>query len=134
MEPINILPIIVSSLVAFGIGSFWYSPFLFGKEWMEGRKIQESSIEKSSVLRSYSIQFVFTVVTFSVLAFLISMAEVRSSTDGSFVGLLAWIGFILPISLSSVLWKRDTFTLFLIDVVYNLVIITIGGAIIGAWR
>ena len=134
MEPINILPIIVSSLVAFGIGSFWYSPFLFGKELMEGRKIQESTIEKSSVLRSYSIQFVFTVITFSVLAFLISMAEVRSSTDGSFVGLLTWIGFILPISLSSVLWKRDTFTLFLIDVVYNLVIITIGGAIIGAWR
>jgi hypothetical protein len=62
------------------------------------------------------------------------MAEVRSSTDGSFVGLLAWIGFILPISISGLLWKRDTFTLFLIDVVYNLLIITIGGAIIGAWR
>lgn len=134
MEPINILPIIVSSLVAFGIGSFWYSPFLFGKEWMEGRNIKSDSVEKSGVIRSYIIQFVFTVITFSVLAFLISMAEVRSSTDGSFVGLLAWIGFILPISISGLLWKRDTFTLFLIDVVYNLLIITIGGAIIGAWR
>jgi hypothetical protein len=134
MEPINILPIIVSSLVAFGIGSFWYSPFLFGKEWMEGRKIKEDAIDKSSVLRSYIIQIIFSVVSFSVLAFLISMAEVRSSTDGSFLGLLTWIGFVIPISLSGLIWKRDTFTLFLIDVVYNLLILTIGGAIIGAWR
>lgn len=134
MEPINILPILVSSIMAFGIGSFWYSPFLFGKEWLEGRHIKPDSIEKSGIIQSYTIQLIFTVITFSVLAFLISMAEVRSSTDGAFVGLLAWVGFILPISLSGLLWKRDSFTLFLIDVVYNLLIITIGGAIIGAWR
>ncbi len=134
MEQINILPIIVSSLVSFGIGSLWYSPFLFGKEWMEGRHIDPQSIKEFGVIKSYVIQFIFSVITFSALAFLISMAEVRTSTDGAFLGLLAWLGFILPTSLSALIWKRDNFTLFLIDVVNNLVVLTIGGAIIGAWR
>ncbi len=134
MEPINFLPIIVASLVSFGIGSLWYSPFLFGKEWMEGYGITPSSIKNSSVFKSYGIQFIFTLITFSVLAFIISMSEVRTSTDGAFVGLLLWFGFIIPSSLSALLWKKGTFTLFLIDVVNYLIVLTIGGAIIGAWN
>jgi hypothetical protein len=134
MEPINIFPILVATVVAFGIGSLWYSPFLFGKEWLEGRNIKEENIEKFGTIKRYVIQLIFTLVSFSVLAFIISMAEVRSSTDGAFLGILAWIGFIIPTSLAGLIWKRDTFTLFLIDVVYSLLILTIGGAIVGAWR
>lgn len=133
MEPINIFPILVATVVAFGIGSLWYSPFLFGKEWLEGRNIKEENIEKFGTIKRYVVQLVFTLVSFSVLAFIISMAEVRSSTDGAFLGILAWIGFIIPTSLAGLIWKRDTFTLFLIDVVYSLLIFTIGGAIVGAW-
>jgi heme/copper-type cytochrome/quinol oxidase subunit 4 len=137
MEPINFIVIIVASLVSFGIGSFWYSPFLFGKEWMEGRKISEKdlgSMQTSSVLRSYIIQFVLTLITFTVLAFVINMSQAQTSTDGAFIGLLGWLGFVIPLSVSGLLWKKETFTLFLIDAVNHLVVLTIGGAIIGAWR
>ncbi len=134
MEPINIFPILVATVVAFGIGSLWYSPFLFGKEWLEGRNIKEENIEKFGTIKRYVVQLIFTLISFSVLAFIISMAEVRSSTDGAFLGILAWIGFIIPSSLAGLIWKRDTFTVFLIDVVYSLLILTIGGAIVGAWR
>ena len=134
MEPINIFPILVATVVAFGIGSLWYSPFLFGKEWLEGRNIKEENIEKFGTIKRYVVQIIFTLISFSVLAFIISMAEVRSSTDGAFLGILAWIGFIIPSSLAGLIWKRDTFTVFLIDVVYSLLILTIGGAIVGAWR
>ena len=136
MEPINFLAILVASLVSFGIGSFWYSPFLFGKEWAEGRKISEdlNSLQTSSVLKSYAIQFVLTLFTFTFLAFIISMSQARTSTDGAFIGLLGWLGFVIPLSVSGLLWKKDTFTLFMIETVNHLVILTIGGAIIGAWR
>jgi len=135
MSTINYLPILVSSVVGFGISSLWYSPILFGKEWMEARKISTNDIEKTKgIFRSYITQFIVTLVTFSVLAFIISMADVRSSTDGAFLGLLAWLGFIVPTSLSSLLWKRETITLVLIDTINYLLILTIGGAIIGAWR
>lgn len=134
MEPINFLAIVVASLVSFGIGSLWYSPFLFGKEWMEGRKISPDSTKTTSVLRSYIIQFILTLFTFTFIAFVISISQARTSTDGAFIGLLGWLGFVLPLSVSGLLWKKETFTLFLIDAVNHLVILTIGGAIIGAWR
>jgi hypothetical protein len=134
MEPINFLAIVVASLVSFGIGSLWYSPFLFGKEWMEGRKISPDSTKTTSVLRSYIIQFILTLFTFTFIAFVISISQARTSTDGAFIGLLGWLGFVIPLSVSGLLWKKETFTLFLIDAVNHLVILTIGGAIIGAWR
>lgn len=137
MEPINFLAIIVASLVSFGIGSLWYSPFLFGKEWMEGRNISEKNLDSmktTSVLRSYIIQFILTLFTFTFIAFVISMSQARTSTDGAFIGLLSWLGLVIPLSVSGLLWKKESFTLFLIDTVNNLVVLTIGGAIIGAWR
>lgn len=137
MNSINFLPIVVSSLVGFGLSSLWYSPILFGKEWMESQKFSLDKLDamnKSNVVQSYILQFVFTLITFTVLAFVISMADVRSSTDGAFLGLLAWLGFIVPTSLSNLLWKKETFTLVLIDSINYLLILTIGGAIIGAWK
>jgi heme/copper-type cytochrome/quinol oxidase subunit 4 len=104
---------------------------------MESQKFSPEALDamnKSNIVHSYILQFVFTLITFTVLAFVISMADVRSSTDGAFLGLLAWLGFIVPTSLSSLLWKKETFTLVLIDSINYLLILTIGGAIIGAWK
>lgn len=137
MDSINFLPIAVASIASFGISSLWYSPFLFGKEWLSSRKISSeeiAEIKTVSITRSYIFQFIITLVTFSVLAFIISMADVRTSTDGAFLGFLAWLGFMVPNFLAGFLWKKESVTLVLIDAVNNLVVLTIGGAIIGAWK
>ncbi|MFA6553983.1 MAG: DUF1761 domain-containing protein [Candidatus Paceibacterota bacterium] len=134
MNPINYLPILVASLASFAISSLWYSPILFGKEWVALSGTDMKTINPKTVWKSYIAQFFITLITFSVLAFLISMASVRSSTDGAFLGLLVWLGFVIPSLLSGLLWKRESFTLVLIDAINNLVVLTIGGAIIGAWR
>ena len=137
MNSINYLPIIVASVVAFGLSSLWYSPILFGKEWMESQKLSPTdlkAIKTKNVLRSYLVQFIFTLITFSVLGFIISMTDVISGTDGAFIGLLVWLGFIIPSALSSLLWKKESLTLVLIDSINYLLILTVGGAIIGAWK
>lgn len=134
MQQINYITLLISALVGFGIGSFWYSPFLFGKEWMEGRNISKDDIKTNSVFRSYIVQFISSVITFFVLGFIINSVGVTNSSEGAFIGALAWLGFIIPTSISGLLWKKESWTLFLIDTVYYLLILTIGGAILGAWR
>lgn len=134
MQQINYISLIVTALIGFGIGSFWYSPFLFGKEWMEGRKISKEDIKNTPVLRSYAIQFIFSLITFSVLGFIINSLGASNTSEGAFIGAMAWLGFILPINLSGLIWKKESWTLFLIDIVYYLLILTIGGAILGAWK
>lgn len=137
MNTINFWPILVASIVSFGIGALWYSPILFGKEWMSLLKMTEHDmleIKARGVGKYYVAQFIATLVMFTILGFAISSIGIMSASDGGFVGFLAWLGLVLPVSLSGILWKREPGKLFLIDTINYLVVLAIGGAILGAWR
>jgi hypothetical protein len=46
---------------------------------------------------------------------------------------LAWLGFIFPMNISSLMWERRPFKLVLISSIQMLLVLVVGGAIIGAW-
>ncbi len=137
MNSINIWPILITSVVGFGISSLWYSPILFGKEWADLLSISDKDIANmraSSIWTKYIVQFILSFISFSILAFVMSIIDVSNTSDGAFVGLIAWLGFMLPLFASGFLWKKDPFKLMMIDAVNYLLILTIGGAILGTWR
>lgn len=137
MSTINFLPILIASAVSFAISSLWYSPFIFGNAWTNLLKISDrdiANISPKNVWLRYLIQFIATLINFSVLAFAIVSFGVNSGSDGAFVGLIAWLGFIATGSVARLLWEKEPLKLVLIDAINDLLILTIGGAIIGAWR
>jgi hypothetical protein len=136
MYTINFWPILIAAVVSFGIGALWYSPILFGKEWMALTKKTDSDMQaaKSGIWKFYLIQFVMTIIMFIVIGFVISAIGVARASDGAFVGFLAWIGLIAPVSMSNLMWKKEPGKLVLIETINYLVVLAIGGAIIGAWR
>lgn len=132
----NFWPILVASIVAMGIGALWYSPLLFGKEWMKLMNIKEAEIaaaRKRGMVKLYAGQFVMTLVTFAVLTFILVNTASRTTGDGVLMGFLVWLGFGLPSGVSALLWENKPFKLILITSLANLVTMVIGGAIIGAW-
>lgn len=137
MYTINFWPILVASIVSFGIGGLWYSPILFGREKMELVALANKNFDPADgtgSFKSYIVQFIATIITFCVLAFAIAAINIQNASDGGFLAFLAWLGFMLPSYLSGLIWKKEPFKLFLIDSVNYLLILVIGGAIIGAWR
>ena len=137
MATVNIWAIIVASIVAFGIGALWYSPILFGKEWMSLMGMTDKDIagaKASSMWGSYVIHFIFTLISFIVVAFAIATTGSIGASNGAFVGFLAWLGFVVPINASNLLWERKPFKLILINTICILVTLVIGSAIIGGWR
>ena len=137
MYTINIWPILVASIVAFGIGALWYSPILFGKEWLALNKVSEHDIAAAragGMWRSYLAQFVATIVTFAVIGFLIADTNTSSATDGAFLAFLIWLGLVATEAVGALLWERKPFKLVLITAVGTLVTLVVGGAIIGAWH
>ena len=137
MNTINFWPILVASIVGFGVTAFWYSPFLFGKEWMELVKLNHADMESAKekgIWKSYIVHFISTLITFGVLAFAISSISPSNASDGAFIGFIAWLGFIATFGVSDFLWRKTPFKLVLIDSINILVILAIGGAIIGAWK
>jgi len=137
MYTINFWPILVAAAAGFALSSLWYSPILFGKEWMDLLKITDrniSAMSANNIWLRYAAQFVATIITFCVLAFTVAMSGTGSAGDGALIGFLAWLGFMAPLSLSGLLWKKEPLKLVLIDAINNLIVLVIGGAIIGAWR
>ena len=136
MESINVWSIIVASIVAFAIGSIWYSPLLFGKEWMTLTNLTEKDIvgaKTRGMTRSYIVQLIFTLITFCVLGFAVSILDAHSASSGASLGFLAWLGFVLPTHISPLLWERKPFKLILIHTIGILLNLIVGGAIIGSW-
>jgi len=136
METINLWSIIVASIVAFVIGAIWYSPILFGKEWMTLIKMTDKDLAEAKtkgVTKFYIIQFIFTVISFCVLGFAMSELGIQTASDGAFIGLIAWLGFVLPIGISNLIWENKPFKLILINTISTLLTLVIGGAIIGSW-
>lgn len=137
MYTINFWPILISAIVGFGIGALWYSPILFGKEWMELMKLDDMDIDEAKakgIWKSYLTHFIGNIVSFGVLAFVIATSNASSAGDGVFFGFIVWLGFIAPIGISNLLWRKDPFKLVMIDTFQILIGLLAGGAIIGAWK
>ena len=136
MITVNFWAILVAAIVSFGIGALWYSSFLFGKEWMTLVKIGDAEITdlaKRGMWRAYIIHFVATLISLLVLGFAIVATGATNAGDGAFVGFFAWLGFIAPIGISELLWKKSSMKLVMIDSLYYIVSLVVGGAIIGSW-
>jgi Protein of unknown function (DUF1761) len=137
MISLSFWPIIVASLASFALGALWYSPALFGKEWMTLNGMSDATIAaeaKRGLTKYYVIQFIATIVTFIILGFAVSLGNINTGSAGASIGFFAWIGFILPSGVSSLIWEKKPFRLVLINTVGTLLNLVVGGAIIGAWH
>lgn len=136
MYNVNLWSIVVASIVSFAIGAIWYSPILFGREWLALTKNKEPDVEdseKKSILGKYVIHFIGTVISFCVFGFIISFSNSYNSLDGAFFGFLIWLGFIATTMMGDYLWNKSPFKLFMINSIGSLISLIVGGAIIGAW-
>lgn len=138
MNTVNFWAILVAAVVAFVIGGLWYSPILFGKEYMALIGTTEKDIEvakaKGGMWKLYVAQFVFAVITFGVLGFFISSASGVTASDGALMGFLAWLGFEATVIAGGYLWEKKPMKLVVIQATCSLLTLVIGGAIIGVWH
>jgi len=50
------------------------------------------------------------------------------------VGVLVWIGFVVPLEVGELVWEKNPFKLFMIRVGNQLVGLSIAGIILAVWR
>ena len=136
MTAISIFPIGVAAIASFIIGSLWYSPLLFGRHWAALVGIDDKQMEEAKargVIKLYVAQFITTLVTFSVLAFLFAATGTHGGWNGAVLGFFVWLGFVVTEAAGKVMWERKSTKLTLINIGSSLLSLLLGGAIIGAW-
>jgi hypothetical protein len=99
-------------------------------------KLNDADIDLSrkGIWKSYIVQLIITVITFTVLAFIIVSTQTIGGGNGATMGFLAWLGFYATNAICSLLWEKKSLKLILIQSIVTLLNLVIGGAIIGAWR
>lgn len=131
---LNYWAVVVAALSTFVVGSLWYSPFLFGKKWMELNGFTEESLRESTLPMPvvFGSSFIASLLAAFVLAMFLGSAA--NLWFGLFVGFMIAVFWIATARLNTILFERQKFSLFLIHAGYDLVAYMVMGAIIGAWR
>jgi hypothetical protein len=138
MPNVRISPvaILLAAVAAFVVGFLWYSPLLFGNAWVAAHGFTPERMEamRSTLGVTYGVLFVCLIVMGSVLSLLLNMAGVAGAVGGARIGFLGWLGFAATTGLTNNLFSDAPLRLFGIDSSYQMVYLTLMGAILGAWR
>ena len=130
------IAIIVGAVLAMVIGYVWYGP-LFGKKWMEVIGATEMDMEKRKEMQKaagplYVVQFILALFQVWVLSMVIAN---WTSVSGLEAALWVWAAFVMPIVAGGAMWNNDskkvTWTRFLLQGGYQLILFVIFGLILG---
>ncbi len=129
---VNYLSILVAGLVAWGLGAIWYGP-LFGKTWQKHVGMSDEDLKGANMPLIFGTSFVLMcVMMFGMVPALLMGHENISIPHGAFHGALFGVFFAATSMGINYLYQRRSITLWLIDGIYQILLLAAGGAII-AW-
>ncbi len=126
---IDVVTILLAAVVSYVIGMLWYSPVLFGYQWMKLSKMHNAQPNKAVFLLGFAGTLLITLV----LSYVIDAFGATTILSGAGVGALVWLGFIAPIMANTILYEKTSVQLYLINVSHYLVISVISGIILAVW-
>jgi hypothetical protein len=134
LSEINPLAVLAVAIVHFVMGALWYSPPLFGNQWMRyvGKTAEE--IQAGAAAKAYIVSFIAYLVMALVLAVLIEMGGDPGLAKGAMAGALSWLGFVGTTTLATTMFEGRPLGLWAIYNGYSLVGLAVMGAILGAWQ
>ncbi len=115
------VPILLATAIYMFVGAIWYSPLLFGPDCP--CKPVRYAIPWTALVGFFTAFF---------LAFFEGYLSVTTVLDGMFVGLCAWLGFVLPTLFSAVIWEQQSVRRFLIHASYRCIALVSMGGLLGA--
>ncbi len=133
---VNYLVVLVAAIVNMALGSLWYSPRLFGAQWLHamGWSAEEMDRRKKKAKSAYMASMVASLVMAYVLALFIKNLDARTAQEGAIIGFWLWLGFVVTTALASVAFEGRSKTVYYINSGYNLVALVIMGALLAGWR
>ena len=140
---LNGLALAVAIVAMVAVGFVWYGP-LFGRVWMREMGMNEATPpEPGIMLRGLILMMAGALLNAYAIACVMevwrpSAWRIPSDRSDSFyavVGaLIPWLGFAVPMLLSSVAWEQRSWKLFGINAGYQLLALLTAAMILAHWR
>jgi hypothetical protein len=121
----------VAALVMLIISSLWFSPFMFARSWIRHTGIRPTDRTPANRRAGFIVRvFLVLLCSYLVGLFAIQTQGVPSALIASV--LLMWL-FIMIEQLSSMIWRREPFALFLLLTTRSLVCISAAAIVYYVW-
>ena len=102
MNRVNFLALTVVVVVAFIASSFWYSPLLFGRQFLELSGLATAPTPNAA---KALCELFRTFVLAYVVAHLVLRLNIADWRDALRLGLWLWVGFPVVLLTGSMLWQ-----------------------------
>lgn len=137
LTTINLWAVLVAGVSSMFLGGLWYGP-LFGKLWMKLMGIDKKKMAKMMkdcmpMWLSYLLMFIGSLIMALILALILDGLRATTIVQSLVVSFLIWLGFVMPITLGSVLWEGKSFKLFFLNSAYNIINIFVVATILVSW-
>lgn len=137
---VNYLSVLIAGVAAMAVGFLWYGPMVLGKPWMKLMGYTKESLEKEkkNMGKTYGISFVLTLVMAYVLTHVMTFSESYYGYAPVMTGLTSgfwmWLGFVMPVQATDVLFGGKKWKLFGINTGYQLVSLLVMGVVLGMMK
>ena len=135
MYAMNLWAVLVSAVLAFGIGSIWYGP-LFGKALQKEVGLSDEKIQSGNMIKIFGISFILTLIMAFGMAFLFHKVEDAKVTwlVGLTHGLYIGVAFVVTSMGVNYQYEGKSLKLWAINSGYQVLFLMLMGAILGAWH
>jgi hypothetical protein len=131
---VNLVAVIVAAVTYFIIGAVWYSPILFGNEWLKEMKIKPTGMKKDRMALCMGGSFASELLTAFVLAAVVRVSNADGLVPGANAGFLLGVGLLATSIITNYLYEDRSLKLYAINAGYHVASFTAMGAILGAWQ
>lgn len=130
---INYLTVLMATFASMVLGTLWYAPFAFGREWMKLVGLSEQDTKENRGA-SMALMLVGALVASYVMAHFIGFVNATTLADGARTGAWIGIGFVFTAAMGESIFSRRPARLLAITGGYQVVNLILIGAILAAWR
>lgn len=130
---INYLAVIMATFASMALGTIWYAPFAFGKEWMSLVGLSEKDTKENRGAPMI-LMLVGSLVAAYVMAHFIGFTNATTVADGARTGAWIGIGFVFTAAMGESIFSHKPARLLAITGGYQVVNLIMIGAILAAWR
>jgi uncharacterized membrane protein len=129
---VNWFAVVVSTVSAFILGGLWYSPLLFSKRWQKEVNLNDETLQKANMPKIFGTAFIFQFIIAINLAFFLADPSITWST-GLLYGTLTGVWIFCGMG-TAYMFAQKSWSLILIDGLYQVIALALMGLILGIWR
>lgn len=132
-EVIHEFAVLGTACFMMALATVWYSPMLFGTQWMKEVGLTDEMIEKTKpdMWKHMVLTFISYVVMLGLLAYVVVYAPLLSLTPLMAAGLLG--AFVAAGAVPAVLFEGRTVRYYAIHVGFSILFIVLGVLILQYW-